>query len=967
MSLFSSIGSLYKDTSSDSIMDDNIAVSEDDNNPYVASVVLTARNAYDTLHGLMAPMILGKQSSMRQIKKWITDWEDRLQTISDNYKELLDKIKDMSSNFGGTMTLDFAKEAWEIIQDTPILRRYMGEANYWYLHDMVGLLATQSGSLAGDMEMGAKKAIKAALLAMISMTDGLLCLESYLGMIQQYWGALYLKGTQLPLLDSIVPNVTCAYWYKKPLAATSFGTEHTLTLNNLPPGEGFTPIPLPVPDPIMYARNPSYVGKFDAQNPDTWYLDGNPYYMPNSMWMLQQALEYWGSSYTDAWLPLVNGRYSRRVYGQQVYENGKPIPGKVTETLPHPLQTGKTFEQLDTGKMSINGTDIKPDEDPSALDEVKSALDEVFTPSLVTFMDIWQNSYDNIRTLMAEYFIAQCALFGKKPTTLKDFLDMQASVVGERPEGFIAYNDWIADSGIRDQVKFMASAWQYMEDAYAQANNIDKSVAWRAFFDRAMKVFVDTARITGRIDVQQTYIAAPSYLPDVVWGLDVEAVKGFGVPYSTYTASYDAIKLKSIFTADGSPSTGTTAAGDGGNVEISVEDPTFVMFPSDTRTVHSLEDNVSRMLGISYTAKTLKATVGNLPAGLKVEDATDPLSGSILKDGHLSGVVFGYTYPMGMLEPEDGIVGSLPDALYMHHSCGMGTPTEEVANYFFPSGELPATVKAIGKSNTFVTLYRSFVETTSEALEELADVVGYSIDKGREPKFPCFGVYGNLLSMKSWHYQEMPMDQFKESYTKIKSGSSLYYKTTNPSEVIYYHSSYMSQSRQITMAVYHEYLDRESKSYGSRDYYDFYVFPCESVSVSVMPENSIGQILSVDAIGPDGRKYHYIPMRNPIPKCAKYVDPEKWSIMDVIHEMYLLAENLAGLCGDNGKRLKQLNDDLMEFDISTPKFIGQLPADNGKFVEFKFGIFDDFASEIERLVNSVYNFREQIIAATDAL
>jgi hypothetical protein len=108
-------------------------------------------------------------------------------------------------------------------------------------------------------------------------------------------------------------------------------------------------------------------------------------------------------------------------------------------------------------------------------------------------------------------------------------------------------------------------------------------------------------------------------------------------------------------------------------------------------------------------------------------------------------------------------------------------------------------------------------------------------------------------------------------------------------------------------------------------------------------------------------------MRNPIPKCAKYVDPEKWSLMDIIHELYLLAYNLAGLCGDNGERLKNLQDDLSEFHISTPQFIGQLPENNGQYSPFRFEIFKDYADKIEKFVNSVYDFRAKIIAATEAL
>ena len=975
MDLFSSIGSLYKDTSSESIMDDNIAVSAEDNNPYIASVALTARNAYDTLHSLMEPMIAGKKTSIRQIKKWLSDWEDQLRKIEETYKELLEKIKDLSANFESTMTLDFAREAWEIIQDTPILRRYMGEANYWYLHDMLGLIATQSGSLAGDIASGVRAAIKAAILAMISMTDGLICLESYLGMLQQYWGALYLKVTPLPLLDSIVPNVTCAYWYKKPLSSQSNGTRHSFFLNNLPPGKGFTPIPLPVPNPIMVARDPSYVGNYRPQNPDTWYLDDSPYYLPNTMGMLQQALEYWGSSYTDAWLPGINNLYPRRDYGIQATDNeGTPIPGEVEEKLPHPLQVGKTFAQLDTNKMSLNGSDIKPDSDAGALAEAKSALEEVFTPDIVYVMYQWQEYYDAIRNAMAEYFIAQCALFNKQPTTLKDFIDMQDSVEGDPPEGFVHYSDWIADSTVQNSVKGMAGFWQTMETYYARNNGIDISEAWQSFFDRGMKVLVETGRKSGLIDAQQTYVVAPSYIPNDLRDMDADTLQKLGIPYTTYIVSYDKIKLKTIVKSSGDSNPEETAEGDAGIVEIPVDSTAFVMFPSDTRVIHSVTDNATMMLGAHRLAKSLKSTFGNLPGGLKKVTPNDPLSGSVMKDGQLSGIVFGYKYDAGMIDQEDTIVGNLPNALYMHHSCGMPQhgdegmdSTFELGNYFFPDGSLPATIKALGKSNTFVSFFRELTGTVSGSAAELADVVGYSIDKGRESKFPCFGIYGNLLSMQSWNYKEMPFEQFTTAYTKIKSGSSLYYKNSNPSEVIFYHSSYMSDSRQTMMAVYHEYLDKESKSYGSRDKYDFYIFPCESVSVSVIPDRSIGSILSVGAIGPDGKRYHYITMRNPIPKCAKYVDPEKWSIMDIIHEMYLLAESLAGLCGDNGKRLKQLNEDLSEFHISRPRFIGQLPEDNGKFVAFHFEIFDDFAQELETLVNSVYDFREKIIAATETL
>ena len=55
MNLLGKIGSLYKEPVDDTLGDDNIAVSREDNNPFIATAVLGARNAYDTLHYTLAP------------------------------------------------------------------------------------------------------------------------------------------------------------------------------------------------------------------------------------------------------------------------------------------------------------------------------------------------------------------------------------------------------------------------------------------------------------------------------------------------------------------------------------------------------------------------------------------------------------------------------------------------------------------------------------------------------------------------------------------------------------------------------------------------------------------------------------------------------------------------------------------------------------------------------------------------
>ena len=69
----------------------------------------------------------------------------------------------------------------------------------------------------------------------------------------------------------------------------------------------------------------------------------------------------------------------------------------------------------------------------------------------------------------------------------------------------------------------------------------------------------------------------------------------------------------------------------------------------------------------------------------------------------------------------------------------------------------------------------------------------------------------------------------------------------------------------------------------------------------------------------------------------------------------------------SGPNDRNLQDDLSEFHISTPQFIGQLPENNGQYSPFRFEIFKDYADKIEKFVNSVYDFRAKIIAATEAL
>jgi hypothetical protein len=974
MDIFAKIGSLLDEKPSESIMDDNVAIAADNNNPYLSTVVLGARNAYDTLHALMAPLIKGKKSSLKQIDKWLDNWVRRLESIEKMYKELLAKLNDLGADFTGTFNIEFAKEAWEIVQDTPILRRYMGEANYWLLYDTVGLLATQSGSLSGDLLAGVKSAIKQAILALISMTDGLLCLESYLGMIQQYWGALYLKITPLPLLDSIVPNVTCAYWYKPAISSQSNGTTAAITLRNDPPGHGFTPIPLPVPNPTMYVKDPTYIGKIDYQNPDTWYLDGAPYYLPNTMNLLERALQYWGSSYTNEFLPAVNNIYPRREYG----EGGA-----------HPLRAGHTFAQLDTSKMSISGTNVATKVDnESTVDEIFS---EVFTKDILRYMTSdtwtvegityygWQKAYELAYNLIAEFILSGFSAYGEKPSTITRFFALQQG----DPTGAVypQFSTWYASNvNFKKALIHMNMSWKMMVNTYGAKVGIPVGDSrYHTFFDAIMKAFVDAGHTVGgykgSLETSETFMVSPSFCPVTAFRSEEENMKA-GVPFIAYKV--DTTDNRITYISSGQD---TTAEGDAVNVTYNVKNIAFVMGPSE-----DIENDMFtvRTSVFSIVADSILAAMTNVATGL--HKATPSIKYTQVGLPYIIG------YSGGNAVNSDAMVttqyyehdsthmasvplGILPEALYMHRSAIDNIPKfidkEKtqfyLGNIFFPDGKVPTSLDEAKTPETFVTHYLSFYKSAKSANQELADIVGYSIDHGRETKFPCFGVYGELLSMQSWHYTEMPYLEFSSKYAKVKSGSNLYYELSNPEHIIFYHSSYVSQTRQMQMAVIHEYLESTVKSYGANDKYTFYVFPTESISVSKLSSSpSLGSFLSVDATSPSGDAYHYITLRNPIPKCAKYVDSEKWSIMDIIHELYLLATNLAGLCGDNGERLKSLQDDLSEFHISTPQFIGQLPENNGQYSPFRFEIFKDYSDKIEKLVNSIYNFRAEIVAATEA-
>ena len=992
-SLFSKIPSLIDfgtDSSSNSIGDDNSAMSAKDMNNYVAPAALAARNAYDTLHRLMGPLVQGQKNNLKQITKWLDDWKAQLEKVKKMYEELLKKIKDLSNNFEAAFTLDFAKEAWEILQDTPIVRRYMGEANYWYLYDTLGLLATQTGSMAGDVAAGVRNAIKQAILGLISMTNGLLCLEAYLGMLQQYWGALYLKGIPVYLFDSICPQVTCAYYYKP--THSSKITSHidptqTFSVRNPLPGDGFCPIPLPIPDAGVVLTNPDVsMPKIDYQDPATWYvngdIDGPSWYIGRTTDLLWQALNYWGSSYRNASPPLVERLYHIRDYTAR--EDGE-----------HPFQAPKTFSQLDTDYYGYAPTENE--------DETDFSFDTVFTDELVEIMDRWQTNYDRAKNAAVRWLTA-------KETAVNQALSAAGSEekVDLHTVKGLAESNKVVDPTVTGATQSVYVSWLvfstgYTTDAIVSSEDEAARTEFFGYLSAMRDAWRDIAKIYNRNHPRTT-------ADGMTYGVDGSDYHGayveiMGALNKAIKTTNNAIAEDAIYI--------TSVASDGefsnsmlfditGTIRVPgclwmayainkvptdykmyarADDPTkndvirktlessFVMFPDifcpeTGKYVFSLgrfynamvipQRQLSQVDMLISNCTTVELDNGKTRAVTSADTQVMPYISNYVDiyGPQLVGV-------MDDIEP----IGPLEEGQMSGLAWGMSA-YGEYATPLFPDGNISST----STIPTFVEKYRSLKENVDANQDEFIDIVGDSIQGGRKSLFPCFGIYGNLLSMQTWDYKEMPFEQFKENYARTRSGSSIYYEKNNPGHVIFYHSSYVSQSRQLQMAIYHEALEQESKSYGPEDAYTFYIFPTESISVSKVPEGFVaGALLSVNAESPSGEKYHYATMRNPIPKCAKYVDPEKWSIMDILHEMYLLAENLSDLCGDNGERLRNFHEDFDAFSISRPTFIGQLPTDNGKYALFEFGIFNDYAEKIEELVKSVYDFRAQIIAATNSL
>lgn len=907
MSFLSSLMSKFGKSDEGGIGDDNSALAAKDNNPYIAGPVLDARNAYDAIYSAVRWMAEGKRKSLENIDAGLREWEKEIDRIVKQYEELLKKIQDVGTTAGAAFTLDLAKEAWEIIQDSPELRRYMGEANYWYLHDTLGLLATETGAIAGDVAAAIKSSLKAVVMAVLSTTDGLLQVESYFGQISQYWGGLYQKMVPLPLQDSICPQVTCAYYYKP----THVTERDGYTIENPVPGNGFSPIPIPLPN-VDTAKRYGLPNAFpDYQDPETWYVDGvyhTPWYMDGTMDLFWRSLSYWGSSYRDTVPPLVG-----LVYGQRDYT--------AREDGEHPLKLGKTFNQIDTDYTVLAGKN-------TASADLRNILGDVFSDAVVEQFQVWQDSYERMRAIVARWAasmsvttVSELAQAETGGTSMIDALSTYLSTNAE----YTAQRD------------ALIGAWQEMARIYGEEHPSSENPE-RDFYRDALAALQAAAHATG--------------------DLDSESVFGMEIPETLNTTRIRGGLRCMVCSTAWSPNMTTdyNEVFGVGRFTLSLKRE-FVMFPQDSSPDvyrDALVTPVSINLGFSVLANNIAIDVGEA----YVTDASEILKFSYGETWDVADVI---GKPEAALSDAYALGSTLPQ---VRPAVAWVAERRYMCNLLFPDGVILEDGELSATPETFVTRYRGYMDISS-AGDELADEVGYSIREGREILFPCFGVYGEWLGMKSWDFKEMPTSTFTSSYARCRSGSDLYYEKANPSHVVFRHSRYYSDVRKQSYAIYHEALVESSRVAGEESY-RFLVFPMESVSIGTHTEGDIdlGSLWPVN-VTKDGVGYRYITMRNAIPKCPKYVDPEMWSFMDLVHELYFLAENLSGLCADNGQRMKDIEDALSEFGLEAPEFIGQLPADNGRHVDYKFTIFQQYADRLREALNNVYSLRDKIFMATE--
>lgn len=326
-------------------VDDQTAQEDYRDDGFVGHVIDQACIVYDTMFSALEYTIKGKANVIEQLDKLIDKLQKQCDKIIEKYKEILAKLSDVNSGASLDLSLDLAKDALGILNANPILRRYVGEANYWMLWDMLAVMSGQGMSVGADITSNVKNAIKGTIYALLSMTNGMMRFEFYISQVTQFWGWLYMKEIWLPLTDSICPQVTCQYYYKLPKSSTPRqGKGGTYTPNNPMPGPlNYAPMPFPIFDQEKYSW-PYIKDHFSYDDPSTWDV-----LTPQSRAAMQKAYDYWTSNYTNAKSAndlltgasrlLTGGEFTVGFgYRRDDYEGGTP------------LKMGETFSQLDAKK-----------------------------------------------------------------------------------------------------------------------------------------------------------------------------------------------------------------------------------------------------------------------------------------------------------------------------------------------------------------------------------------------------------------------------------------------------------------------------------------------------------------------------------------------------------------------------------------------------------------------------------------
>lgn len=338
------LGGLFgSNTPDENYIDDQSMQADYRNDPYVGHAIDVACTVYDTMFNALKFAIRGKSNIIEKMDKTLQNLEEQCDKIVEKYKEILGKLKDPGAGISLDLSFDLAKDAFNVLNSNPILRRYVGEANYWALWDMLAVLSGQGVSAGTDIASNIKNAIKGTIYALISMTDGLMHFESYISQFTQFWGWLYVKEIWLPLTDSICPQVTTQYYYKaaKPTKDNRYRT------NPFPGPDFYTPMPIPVFDQVNYSW--AYIAShFSYDDPDTWDV-----LTPESRAVMERSYAYWKSNYTNAISAndLLSGASSILTGGQFTVGFGQRPDDYDGISNNTPLKMGATFNQLDTGKI----------------------------------------------------------------------------------------------------------------------------------------------------------------------------------------------------------------------------------------------------------------------------------------------------------------------------------------------------------------------------------------------------------------------------------------------------------------------------------------------------------------------------------------------------------------------------------------------------------------------------------------